>query len=99
MKIFQSLLTSSLISLLVDQTEGWSCLPPSPVKKIKDIGRKSFLIGAASGFVLGTTATAAGGIIGRQGHSHHRWNRRTGIGKICCFDLSPAIRVLLRRNL
>jgi hypothetical protein len=63
MKIFQSLLTSSLISLLVDQTEGWSCLPPSPVKKIKDIGRKSFLIGAASGFVLGTTATAAGAAV------------------------------------
>ena len=38
-------------------------LPPSPVKKIQDISRKSFLIGAASGFVLGTTATAAGAAV------------------------------------
>jgi hypothetical protein len=63
MKIFQSLLASSLLSLLVDLTNGWSCLPPSPVKKIKDISRKSFLIGAASGLVIGTTATAAGAAV------------------------------------
>lgn len=63
MKIFQSLFASSLLSLLVDRTNGWSCLPPSPVKKIKDISRKSFLIGAASGLVIGTTATAAGAAV------------------------------------
>ena len=63
MKTFQTLLGSSLLSLLVVQTEGWSCLPPSPVKKIKDISRKSFLVGAASGLVLGTTVTAAGAAV------------------------------------
>lgn len=63
MKIIQSILIPLFVSLFAAETEGWSCLPPSPVKKIKDISRKSFLIGAASGFVLGTTATAAGAAV------------------------------------
>ena len=57
------LFVSSLLSLLVAETEGWSCLPPSPIQKIKNISRKSFLVGAATGFVLGTTATAAGAAV------------------------------------
>ena len=39
--------------------EGWS----SPAKKIKDISRKSFIVGAVGGLVLGTTATAAGAAV------------------------------------
>jgi len=58
------LLAASLVGLFVTEVEGWSCLPPSPVvKKIKDISRKSFLVGAAGGFILGTTATAAGAAV------------------------------------
>jgi len=64
MKTFQNLpLIASFLSLLVAETQGWSCLPPSPLKKIQDISRKSFLIGAASGIVIGTTATAAGAAV------------------------------------
>ena len=59
MKFFKSI----VLSLLVAQTVGWSCLPPSPVKKIKAISRKSFLVGAATGLVVGTTATAAGAAV------------------------------------
>mmetsp|Transcript_22369 Transcript_22369/g.55426 ORF Transcript_22369/g.55426 Transcript_22369/m.55426 type:complete len:410 (+) Transcript_22369:155-1384(+) len=59
MKIIQTL----VLSLFVAQTAGWSCLPPSPIKKIKAISRKSFLVGAATGLVVGTTATAAGAAV------------------------------------
>lgn len=59
MKNFQTL----LLSLLAAQTVGWSCLPPSPIQKIKSISRKSFLVGAAAGLVVGTTATAAGAAV------------------------------------
>lgn len=59
MKTFQTLLLSAAIA----QTMGWSCLPPSPIKKIKQISRKSFLVGAATGLVVGTTATAAGAAV------------------------------------
>ena len=39
-------------------------MPPSPIKKkIKAISRKSFLVGAATGLVVGTTATAAGAAV------------------------------------
>lgn len=57
------LLAASLLGLFAAEVEGWSCLPPSPIKKIKDISRKSFLVGAAGGFILGTTATAAGAAV------------------------------------
>ena len=57
------LLSASLLGLFAAEVEGWSCLPPSPIKKIKDISRKSFLVGAAGGFILGTTATAAGAAV------------------------------------
>jgi hypothetical protein len=63
MNILQSILSAFVVSLLVAPIEGWSCLPPSPVKKIQEISRKSFLVGAAGGFVLGTTATAAGAAV------------------------------------
>lgn len=61
MKNFQCL--PVFLAVLSATVEGWSCLPPSPVKKIRDISRKSFLIGAASGLVIGTTATAAGAAV------------------------------------
>lgn len=51
------------LAVLSTTVEGWSCLPLSPVKKIRDISRKSFLVGAASGLVIGTTATAAGAAV------------------------------------
>lgn len=66
MKIFQflpALVAASLVGRFATTVEGWSCLPPSPVKKIKDISRKSFLVGAVGGLVLGTTATAAGAAV------------------------------------
>ena len=59
MKTFQTLVLSAAVA----QTMGWSCLPPSPIKKIKQISRKSFLVGAATGLVVGTTATAAGAAV------------------------------------
>jgi len=63
MKIFQCLPLLLASTLLNEVVQGWSCRPPSPVKKIKDISRKSFLVGAATGLVLGTTATAAGAAV------------------------------------
>mmetsp|Transcript_3262 Transcript_3262/g.7045 ORF Transcript_3262/g.7045 Transcript_3262/m.7045 type:complete len:425 (-) Transcript_3262:3100-4374(-) len=71
MKAFQCLhlpaaltVAVSLISCFATTgVEGWSCLPPSPAKKIKDISRKSFIVGAVGGLVLGTTATAAGAAV------------------------------------
>mmetsp|Transcript_18194 Transcript_18194/g.50656 ORF Transcript_18194/g.50656 Transcript_18194/m.50656 type:complete len:134 (+) Transcript_18194:1126-1527(+) len=66
MKVFRflpALVAVSTLGRWASTVEGWSCLPPSPAKKIRDISRKSFLVGAVGGLVLGTTATAAGAAV------------------------------------
>mmetsp|Transcript_28676 Transcript_28676/g.67372 ORF Transcript_28676/g.67372 Transcript_28676/m.67372 type:complete len:416 (-) Transcript_28676:50-1297(-) len=66
MKVFRflpALVAVSTLGRWATTVEGWSCLPPSPAKKIRDISRKSFLVGAVGGLVLGTTATAAGAAV------------------------------------
>ena len=63
MKVFRQLLASLVLSLLSPRAEGWSSLPTPPTNGGKEISRKSFLVGAASGIVLGTTATIPGAAV------------------------------------